>query len=77
MGHWASACEAALTPAQVRDNVTKVAEARLNGECFLCKSTEHWADSCTAGPALPVEILAIWSNAVQNANNDSDDDVDA
>ena len=74
MGHWASACEAALSPAQVRENVTKVAEARHKGECFLCHSTEHWADSCTAGPALPVEILAIWGDVVQNANNESDDE---
>ena len=76
-GHWASACEAALTPAQVRDNVAKVAAARLNGECFLCHSTEHWADTCTAGPALPVEIMAIWTAAVQADDDEFDEEEDA
>ena len=61
-GHYAGACEAAMTPLEVQTNVRKVEAARASRTCWACSGEGHFAASCPAGP-LPVDILAIWTAA--------------
>ena len=59
-GHYAGACEAAMTPAQVQANVKKVEASRAARTCWSCGEAGHFANACSDAP-LPAEILAIWS----------------